>query len=101
MVRLLLPLAGYLAALVSLVSGVSVHGASLASSASPLDAYLSRSEPVYGYKDTGVRIKTLMGGTGHVLNVTSQTWLDKSRAAVQSGVPGGATSVGFFMPSPG
>jgi hypothetical protein len=33
------------------------------------------------WHDTGARIKLLFGGVGHVLNVTSQQWLDTSRAA--------------------
>lgn len=48
--------------------------------ATPLDEYVGAPSPHYAWHDTGVRIKTLFGGVGHVLNVTSQQWLDSSRA---------------------
>lgn len=43
----------------------------------PLDDYVSKPEAVYKYFDTGQRIKTLTGGTAHVLNVTSLAYLDR------------------------
>lgn len=49
--------------------------------ATPLDEYVSAVDPHYGWTDTGHRFKTTLGGTGYVLNVTSQKWLDISRAA--------------------
>lgn len=49
---------------------------------SPLDAYVNKPDPNYGWFDTKERVKTLLGGTGHLLNVTSQQWLDSSRAHV-------------------
>jgi PhoPQ-activated pathogenicity-related protein len=54
-------------------------------SGTPLDDYLNKVEPDYKYFDTGKRVKTLLGGTGFVLNVTSQRWLDTSKAVGPNG----------------
>jgi len=54
---------------------------SLATS-TPLDDYVNREESVYGWKYLNETFKTVFGGQAHVLNVTTQTWLDKSRAGV-------------------
>ena len=56
-----------------------------------LDDYMAKPEAVFNWSDTGARITTLTGGTGHVLNVTSLTWLDVTRA--YSDLPSGRTSV--------
>jgi PhoPQ-activated pathogenicity-related protein len=48
-----------------------------------LDTYVSKADENYKWRDTGARVKMLSGGVGHVLNVTSQQWLDKTRAAVE------------------
>lgn len=46
----------------------------------PLDEYVSAEEPDYGwYEVENSTFHSLWGGTGHVLNVTSQTWLDESK----------------------
>lgn len=58
-------------------------------SATALDDYVSRPSPHYKWHDTGAKIKTVFGGTAHVLNVTSQQWLDKERAQG----PGGTSPV--------
>lgn len=47
----------------------------------PLDDYVSAPDAHYRWNDTGARIHTLLGGVGTVLNVTSQKWLDVSKAA--------------------
>lgn len=52
---------------------------------SPLDTYVNRVDPNYGWRDTGARVSMLLGGTGHLLNVTSQQWLDPSRAHLKDG----------------
>ena len=47
----------------------------------PIDDYVSKADPHYGWYDTGVKVTgMLFGGTAHILNVTSQQWLDPSRA---------------------
>jgi PhoPQ-activated pathogenicity-related protein len=56
-----------------------------------LDDYMAKPEAVFNWSDTGARITTLTGGTGHVLNVTSLTWLDVTRAYTD--LPSGPTSV--------
>jgi len=54
---------------------------------SPLDTYMNKEDSNYAWFDTGARVKMDLGGTGHVLNVTSQKWLDESRAyTVQGGI---------------
>jgi hypothetical protein len=46
------------------------------------------------WHDTGARIKTTFGGVGHILNVTSQQWLDTSRAATaRDPANGGPTDI--------
>jgi len=49
-----------------------------------LDDYVSRPDPHYQWRDTGSRVN-MIHGTGHVLNVTSQKWLDESRAVGPTG----------------
>jgi len=51
----------------------------------PLDDFVSKPESVYKYVDTLYTGKTLLGGTVHVLNVTSLAWLDTSIGAGPSG----------------
>ena len=53
--------------------------------ATPLDEYVSAPDKHFAWHDTGARIKTKFGGEAMVLNVTSQQWLDTSRAAGPSG----------------
>lgn len=55
------------------------------SSGTPLDDYVNKPDPNYHWYDTNVTIKTVLGGTGYVLNVTSQQWLDVSRATSPNG----------------
>ena len=62
--------------------------------ATPLDDYVSKPSPHYRWHDTGAKIDTKFGGVGHVLNVTSQQWLDSSRAAtVRDPQNGGPTDI--------
>ena len=50
------------------------------------DAYMTRHEPVYKWRDTGHRVtKLLFGGQATILNVTSLTWLDEERAVGPTG----------------
>ncbi|KAJ9467326.1 Autocrine proliferation repressor protein A [Diplonema papillatum] len=53
--------------------------------ATPLDDYINKADPVYQWHDTGIRYRTKLLGTGYVLNVTSQQWLDETKAAGPSG----------------
>ena len=47
--------------------------------ANELDDYVSAEDPNYGWRHVEeLKFKSLYGGTGYVLNVTSQKWLDKS-----------------------
>ena len=68
---------------------VAVAGLLAAVRATPLDDYVSTPSPHYKWHDTGATIKTVFGGTGHVLNVTSQQWLDATRAQG----PGGTSPI--------
>ena len=68
---------------------VAVAGLLAAVRATPLDDYVSTPSPHYKWHDTGAKIKTVFGGTGHVLNVTSQQWLDATRAQG----PGGTSPI--------
>jgi PhoPQ-activated pathogenicity-related protein len=52
---------------------------------SPLDTYLKKADPNYKWFDTQHRVKMLSGATGYVLNVTSQQWLDTSKAIGPNG----------------
>ena len=46
----------------------------------PLDEYVSAEDPNFQWHEVeNTTFSTLWGGTGHVLNVTSQKWLDKSK----------------------
>lgn len=45
-----------------------------------LDDYVNAVDPNYTWRDTGASFKTIFGGTAHVLNVTSQRWLETSKA---------------------
>lgn len=47
---------------------------------SPLDTYLNKPDPNYKWFDTGERVHMISGATAYVLNLTSQQWLDTSRA---------------------
>lgn len=51
----------------------------------PLDDYVNKVDPNYKWFDTHQTFKTQLGGEAHVLNVTSQKWLDISRAAGPAG----------------
>ena len=49
--------------------------------ANVLDDYVAKEESVYNwYKEANGTFTTLWGNTAHILNVTSQTWLDESKA---------------------
>lgn len=50
-----------------------------------LDEYVSKPDPNFKWRDTGGRVKMLSGATAHILNVTSQQWLDDSRAVGPNG----------------
>jgi len=52
---------------------------------SPLDAYLNKVDPNYKWSDTKHTVRMLSGATGYLLNVTSQQWLDTSRAIGPNG----------------
>ena len=45
-----------------------------------LDDYVSKDEEVFAWFDKHEGFTTAWGGQAHVLNVTSQTWMDESRA---------------------
>jgi PhoPQ-activated pathogenicity-related protein len=50
-------------------------------SANVLDEFVSKPEEVYGwFQEKNRTFTTLYGNTAYVLNVTSQTWMDESRA---------------------
>lgn len=51
---------------------------------SPLDTYVNKPDPNYAWFDTGARVD-MVTSKGHVLNLTSQQWLDPSRAHLQHG----------------
>lgn len=49
--------------------------------ANVLDDYVAKDEEVYNwFEEENGTFKTFWGNTAHILNVTSQTWLDKSKA---------------------
>jgi len=52
-------------------------------SESPLDTYMNKPDPHYGWFDTGERVKMALGGTGYLLNVTSQAWRNEDEAYVE------------------
>merc|ERR1719498_1481982 len=52
---------------------------------SPLDTYINKPDPNFAWYDTTDRVNMLTGGVGHLLNVTSQQWLDPSKAHLQHG----------------
>jgi len=66
----------------SLVSALVCAAALLPalSLATPLDDYVSAPDENYQWHDTNATFKTLLGGKAHVLNVTSQKWLDVTQA---------------------
>lgn len=45
-----------------------------------LDDYVNKDEEVYDWFNKNETFTTAWGGTAHVLNVTSQTWMDETRA---------------------
>jgi PhoPQ-activated pathogenicity-related protein len=54
--------------------------------ATPLDDYVSKPDSNYKWHDTGARVTPLLStATAHILNVTSQQWLDTSRAVGPNG----------------
>ena len=59
--------------------------------------YVSAPDKHFAWHDTGARIKTKFGGEAMVLNVTSQQWLDTSRAA---GPSGGVAPDAIIRPPP-
>lgn len=44
-----------------------------------IDEYVETPEPAFKWFDTGARVKTL-GGTAHILNVTSLQWMTEAEA---------------------
>lgn len=54
-------------------------------SGTPLDDYVNKADPEYKWEDTGATFDTTFGGKAYVLNVTSQKWMDTSRAAGPDG----------------
>jgi len=50
----------------------------------PLDDYVSKPDPNYKWSDTGEVVK-MLSGTGYLLNVTSQQWLNESLAQGPNG----------------
>eukprot|EP01061_Rhynchopus_euleeides_P010762 TRINITY_DN20338_c0_g1_i1.p1 TRINITY_DN20338_c0_g1~~TRINITY_DN20338_c0_g1_i1.p1 ORF type:complete len:547 (+),score=155.79 TRINITY_DN20338_c0_g1_i1:88-1641(+) len=50
------------------------------SHATPLDDYINKDDGMFEWHDTQARVHTLLGSTAYVLNVTSQQWLDVSKA---------------------
>jgi len=50
-----------------------------------LDDYVNKPDSNYKWHDTAARVKLISGGTGHVLNLTSQQWLDESKAVGPNG----------------
>jgi PhoPQ-activated pathogenicity-related protein len=59
---------------------------SIVSAIKPLDEYVSKEEPDYGwYFIEDYTFKSLWGGTGYVLNVTSQRWIDESKVKSPTG----------------
>jgi len=50
----------------------------------PLDDYVNKPDPNFKWRDTGSEIK-LAFGKGYLLNVTSQQWLDETRAVGPNG----------------
>ena len=52
----------------------------------PLDDYVSQEDPNYKWRAVPeLTFKSFFGGTGHVLNVTSQQWLDESKVSGPDG----------------
>ena len=66
---------------------LSALSAAFSAPQTPFDAYLERPEPDFAWRDTGVNITgpLLFGGVARILNVTSQKWLDESRASGPNG----------------
>ena len=66
---------------------LSALSAAFSAPQTPFDAYLERPEPDFAWRDTGVNITgpLLFGGVARILNVTSQRWLDESRAIGPNG----------------
>ena len=51
-----------------------------------MDDYVSREEPDYKWRAVqDLKFETLFGGTGYVLNVTSQQWEDKTKVSGPNG----------------
>eukprot|EP01062_Namystynia_karyoxenos_P007973 TRINITY_DN1280_c0_g1_i1.p1 TRINITY_DN1280_c0_g1~~TRINITY_DN1280_c0_g1_i1.p1 ORF type:complete len:532 (+),score=208.14 TRINITY_DN1280_c0_g1_i1:67-1596(+) len=59
--------------------------AATAALGTPLDDYVNKADDNYKWTDTKQTVKMLSGATGHLLNVTSQKWLDESRAVGPNG----------------
>ena len=52
----------------------------------PLDDYVSKPDAHYKWNDTGAVVKNLIfGASAHILNVTSQQWLDTTKAIGPNG----------------
>ena len=49
-----------------------------------IDEYVETPEPAFKWFDTGARVKTL-GGTAHILNVTSLQWMTEAEAVGPTG----------------
>ena len=55
-----------------------------ASAKNAIDEYVEMPEPAFKWFDTGARVKTL-GGTAHILNVTSLQWMTTAEAIGPTG----------------
>ena len=51
----------------------------------PLDDYINAPEPAFAWRDTAARVKLPLGGTAHILNVTSLQWLTVKEAIGPNG----------------
>ena len=56
----------------------------LLTAANPIDDYVSAPEPHFAWSDTGARVRTV-GGTAHILNVTSLQWMTEANASGPNG----------------
>lgn len=69
----------------SLLLWLSSPGLGLASPSTPLDYYVSKSDPSYRFYDLG-RTAKMDGYTVYFLNMTSQTWLSCKYASLDGDV---------------
>eukprot|EP01065_Artemidia_motanka_P051275 TRINITY_DN89_c0_g3_i2.p1 TRINITY_DN89_c0_g3~~TRINITY_DN89_c0_g3_i2.p1 ORF type:complete len:510 (+),score=210.59 TRINITY_DN89_c0_g3_i2:70-1599(+) len=66
-------------------SALALLAAAAVTSATPLDDYVSKDDGYFKWHATNQTVKMLSGATGHIINVTSQKWLDESRAVGPNG----------------